>query len=504
MTQGDAHELQAFGRLQQRLWPLYAAVGNQGPRVVVVVPSVGLDGDELRKIPGMIHYEERLLFTMQLLRDPDTRIIYVTNRRLHPTVIEYALDTITSLPNSHARRRLTFLDCADGDSVPLARKVLGRPDLIEQIRRGVSGSSQACLVVYAGGASERTLAVRLGIPLYACDPALSDLGSKSGARRFFRAAGIPVPEGYEDLRDEGDLIQAVAELKTANPKVCGAVIKLNDSFAGGGNGLFSFADAPDVGLRDWVKRELPQRVEFGAGTDTWESYMAKWREMGGVVERYVDAAETRSPAAQLDITPTGEVRVLTTHDQILGGAVKQVFVASTFPAHPSYRMDIQELASRAGEALADKSVLGLLSIDFVSERTPAGWSHYALETNMRMGGGTTPYFHLHGLVEGEYNRHLAEYLSPEGESRCYFASDRLQRDEYRMFGPDEVIDIALRHGLGYSNATRYGAIFYMLGGTARTGKVGIIAIHRNPECARRTYDGVVAALDAEVLSRQRT
>src|SRR5688572_30491585 len=72
MTQGDPHELQAFDRLQQRLWPLYAAVGNQGPRVVVVVPSVSLDGDELRKIPGMIHYEERLLFTMQLLRDPDT------------------------------------------------------------------------------------------------------------------------------------------------------------------------------------------------------------------------------------------------------------------------------------------------------------------------------------------------------------------------------------------------------------------------------------------------
>jgi hypothetical protein len=38
MTQGDAHELQAFGRLQQQLWPLYGAVGNQGPRVVVVVP----------------------------------------------------------------------------------------------------------------------------------------------------------------------------------------------------------------------------------------------------------------------------------------------------------------------------------------------------------------------------------------------------------------------------------------------------------------------------------
>lgn len=501
MTQGDAHELQAFDRLQKRLWPLYSAVGSQGPRVVVVVPSVSLDGDELRKIPGMIHYEERLLFTMQLLRDPDTRVVYVTNRRLHPTVVEYALDTVTSLPNSHARRRLTFLDCADGDPVPLSQKVLGRPDLIERIRREVSGSSQACLVTYSSGAPERTLAVRLGVPLYACDPALSYLGSKSGARRFFRAAGVPVLEGYEDLRDEGDLIQALAELKSAHPKVRGAVIKLNDSFAGGGNGLFSFAGAPDTGLGDWVKRELPQRVVFGTGTDTWESYMAKWQEMGGIVERHVDSAETRSPAAQIDITPTGEVRVLTTHDQILGGAVKQVFVASAFPAHPSYRMDIQTLALRAGKALADRSALGLLSIDFVSERTPAGWSHYALETNLRVGGGTTPYFHLHGLVEGRYSRDSAEYLAPDGEPRCYYASDRLQRDEYRMFGPDDVIDIALRHGLGYSSATRCGAIFYMLGGIAHTGKVGIIAIHRTPECARRTYDGVVAALDAEVLSR---
>jgi hypothetical protein len=72
-----------------------------------------------------------------------------------------------------------------------------------------------------------------------------------------------------------------------------------------------------------------------------------------------------------------------------------------------------------------------------------------------------------------------------------------------MFGPDEVIDIALRHGLSYSNAIRYGAIFYMLGGIAHTGKVGIVAINGNPEYARRAYDGVVAALDAEVLSRQK-
>ena len=43
---------------------------------------------------------------------------------------------------------------------------------------------------------ERTLAVRLGLPLYGCDPALRHLGTKSGSRDTFRRAGFVVSPAF--------------------------------------------------------------------------------------------------------------------------------------------------------------------------------------------------------------------------------------------------------------------------------------------------------------------
>ena len=53
----------------------------------------------------------------------------------------------------------------------------------------------------------------LGIPLNGVDPNLIHLGTKSGSRKVFREAGVPVPEGLEDLRTEHDVESALVELR---------------------------------------------------------------------------------------------------------------------------------------------------------------------------------------------------------------------------------------------------------------------------------------------------
>ena len=42
---------------------------------IVVLPSATFPESELRKIVGIQHYEERLLCTTLLLRDPELRIV---------------------------------------------------------------------------------------------------------------------------------------------------------------------------------------------------------------------------------------------------------------------------------------------------------------------------------------------------------------------------------------------------------------------------------------------
>jgi hypothetical protein len=487
-----------FRHLQRRLRDPFGPIGDKRPGTVVVLPSMTLDRAGLVKIPGVRHYEERWLVFLQLLRQPETRVIYITSDKLDPIVVEYALDLVSSLPNWHGRRRLALFDCADREPTPLTEKILLLPDLVQEIRQAIGDPLDACLLAFNGSFSERELAVQLGIPLYAADPELSPLGSKSGSRRVFAESDVTVADGFEDLRDEGDVADALVALRTSDRDLRQAMIKLNDGFGAGGNVLFSFDGAPDTGLRRWIASELPRRAFFASPPDSWDRYVAKLAVMGAVVERFVDAGETRSPSAQLLISPAGVVRILSTQDQLLSGAANQIFVGGTFPADAEYRAEIQELALRVGKTLAAKSVVGLLSVDFLSARTAARWRHYGLEINLRMGGGTAPYFLLHGLIEGELDVY-GNYLGPDGEPRCFFATDRLQHKRYRMLGPDDVVDAALRNGLHYCSRTGDGAAFYMLG-ALEIGRLGVVAVDRTTTSATLRYKRVVAMLDAE--SRQ--
>ncbi len=496
MSEADESPELNFRRLQRRLRDPLDPLGDRPPGTVVVLPSMTLDHAGLVKIPGVRHYEERWLVFLQLLRRPETRVVYVTSDKLDPIVLEYALDLVSSLPNWHGRRRLTLFDCADRELAPLTEKILRLPNLVQEIRQAIGDPLDACLLAFNGSSLERELAVQLGIPLYAADPELAHLGSKSGSRRVFAESGVTVADGFEDLRDERDVVDALAELRTRDRGLRQAMIKLNDGFGAGGNVLFSFDGAPETGLPRWIANELPRRAVFASPPDLWEHYLGKLVAMGAVVERFVDAGETRSPSAQLMLSPAGVVRILSTQDQLFTGAANQIYVGGTFPADAEYRREIQDLALRVGKTLAAKSVVGLLSIDFLSARTASGWRHYGLEINLRMGGGTAPYFLLHGLVEGEFDAQSGNYLGPDGEPRCFFATDRLQHDRYRLLGPDVVVDAALRNGLHYSGASRDGAAFYMLG-ALEIGRLGVVAVDRTCASASFRYEQVVAMLDAE-------
>src|SRR5262249_16097435 len=131
------------------------------------------DAEEVATVPGGHHYEERLLCMLMLLRLPRANLIYVTSQPISPTIIDYCLHLLPGVPVSHARRRLTLLSCHDGSNVPLSQKLLVRPRLLERIKAAIPDPGAAHLTCFNATVLERTLAVRLNVPLYACDPALS-------------------------------------------------------------------------------------------------------------------------------------------------------------------------------------------------------------------------------------------------------------------------------------------------------------------------------------------
>src|SRR6476659_4517023 len=76
---GSHEELRAFAALQRGLEPMFTRVfcDRGAPRTVVVIPSMSLDHEELAKLAGAAHYEERFLCLLMLLRLPATHVVYI-------------------------------------------------------------------------------------------------------------------------------------------------------------------------------------------------------------------------------------------------------------------------------------------------------------------------------------------------------------------------------------------------------------------------------------------
>jgi hypothetical protein len=497
---GSAEELGRFAALQEKLGPLARRVLSdpRASQTVVVVPSLTLDIEELAKIPGAHHYEERLLCMLMLLRMPRTHVIYVTSQHIATAIVDYYLHLLPGIPLRHARSRLTLLSCHDASDVPLTQKILDRPRLVERIRSAIADTEAAHMTCFNSTALERSLAVRLGIPLYGNDPQLNYLGTKSGSREAFREAGIPLPDGFEHLRDGDDVVEAVVELKRRKPGLRRAAIKLDEGFSGEGNAVFPYDGAPEGrDLARWVRDELPGRIRFEAVGESWERYGRKFEEMGGIVECWLEGEEVRSPSVQCRINPLGEASVVSTHDQVLGGPSGQIFLGSTFPADAEYSRDIKDAGDRVGKVLRERGARGRFAIDFISVRRGESWEHAAIEINLRKGGTTHPYLILRFLTDGVYDADDGLYCTPTAKPCYYYASDNLQSPAYKGLTPDDLVDIAVDNGLHFDSASQQGVVFHLIGALSQYGKVGTVCIGDSHENALKFYQDTVAVLDRE-------
>ena len=500
-VRGSRDELDSFAELQVQLTHQlkeWAPVGRNLPRSVVVVPSLSLDQQVVRKIAGAPFYEERLLCLLMMLRMPRTDVIYLTSQPVHPTIIDYYLHLLPGIPVSHARRRLTLLCCHDNSARPLTEKILERPRLIQRIRDKIQHPGSAYMNCFVTTEAERTLAVHLGIPLYGCDPALVHLGNKSNGRKVMRDAGIPIPDGREGLRDRREMAEALAAVKKRNPQLKRAVVKVNEGFSGEGNSLFYYNGCPTGdGLERWINNELPSRLQFEARDEEWDKYHERFVAMGGVVECFIEGESKKSPNARYHIDPLGTITTMSVQDQILGGPSGQIYLACAFPADDAYRVEIQTMGMRICELLRDRTVVGQIGIDFLCVRTQDRWINYGIEVNIRKGGATHPFFMLQFLTDGNYDNETATYRTSAGEPRCYYASDNLENSSYRGLTPDDLIDIAVENDIHFHGATQQGVVFHLIGALSEFGKLGVVCIADTPERALDSYRSTTEILDRE-------
>jgi len=500
---GSTEEKDIFRSLQREFTSQFQNVfpDRLAQKTIIVVPSLTLDREILTKIRGYVYYEERMLCLLMLLRMPQTQVVYVSSVPIDQVIVDYYLHLLPGITGHHARQRLTMLSCHDASARSLTEKILERPRLLNRIKQKIADPHNAHLICFNVSDAERSLAVQLGIPVYGCDPDLLFLGTKTGSRLLFKECNLRVPNGFENLHAQEEIAEALYLLKVNEPALRKAILKINDGFGGEGNAVFHY----DEILHD---NELKEAIHFAlaslhvvASNVNPQQFLRKFGELGGIVEAFIEADVKTSPSVQCRINPLGEVDIISTHDQVLGGEENQVFIGAAFPAAKDYAAEVACMAERVAKLMATQGVLGRFSIDFLSVFTEGGWRHYALEINLRKGGTTHPFLMLQFLTDGVYDAPSGCFQMPNGQSRFYFASDNVESPAYIGLTPSDLIDIAMFHGLMYDSTTQEGVMFHLIGALSQYGKLGMVCIASSHERAQILYQTTIEILDHECIQK---
>lgn len=505
--------------------PTIKPIGD-GPRIDIVVPSLSVDPEELKKIQGATYYEERQLYSILSLRDPDTRIIYVTSMPLHPSIVNYYLSLISS-GSDRPQDRLTLFSTFDSSDKPLCQKILERPRLQQKIKRTIDklGGNNARLLCFIPTELEHNLAKALDIYIDASPKDVQFWGSKCGSRQIFRDCGIPLPAGcFESIFDEDSLAASIADLWDKRPHLSRVVVKLNEGFSGEGNAMldmrpiasrlyanYKFTPRSKSGGVPFTKEERLTAIKkefsqlrFQAESETWNTFHAKIKVLGCIVEEFIEGQGKQSPSVQGIVHPDGSVEIVSSHEQVLGGADDQVYLGCRFPADSAYKIKLHEYCHKVALSLSEKGARGRFGVDFIAApQKPWDFEHwdiFALEINLRQGGTTHPYETMHLLTGGHYSMTTGVYTSERGQEKYYIASDNVKKSDYQGLLPSDLMTIIGNHNLLFDDSTHTGVVFHLMGCLSQYGKVGVTCIGNTLEDAEDMYAKVVAVLDSECTS----
>lgn len=477
-----------FPELQARLAEACAAnrPGSGVPHTVVLLPSFSI-GESL-----LSHYADRLLALehrflvgqLMLHRIRDCEMIFICSEPPAPEVLDYYVGLAPAGLRADVRSRFSTLVVPDRSHRPVAAKLLDRPDLMAHLASRLAGRL-AFIEPWNVTTDEVEVARHLGVPVNGTAPDLWPLGYKSGGRRLLRDAGVPVPAGSEDVRTVDDVVAATMSVHAARPLAPGVVVKLDDSGAGDGNMVVPLE--PDT-TRD--------RVE--ASVRALPLWYLRALHGGGIVEELLAGGATTTPSTQVDISPDGTVTVLATHEQVVGGPSGQVYLGCTFPARLPYAAELARHGAAVGEALARRGARGRFSLDFVAVGDADGrWRVYGLEINLRKGGTTHPYTVLRNLAPGRYDPDPGQWLTADGTTRSYCATDNLVDAAWLGLPAARAIAAVRQAGLAFDPVTRTGVVLHMLSGLAIDGRMGLTAIGRGlaeaTSMLERTRDAVQRA-----------
>lgn len=496
--------MKTFAQLQAQLAkrPTLVADDTKQPRTFIYLSGMSLGSEELANVKGIEHDEERFLYVIGYLRNPRTKIIYVSTNQIQPRIIEYYFDLLCSTQterNSYTKR---FISIAVGRSVSgttVTKRLLGSARLRQQILRHIPDKAAAVLRSFNSSPDEEALAVKLGLPLFAAQSQLVRFGSKSGSREVFKAVDLTPPFGVDQIHSAAQLYKAIQTIKRHNHNCQHVALTFNSSVSGVENATLTLKGWPRsfAGLVRFLKTQM----QPSSSTLSAEQYLEKFYTSGGIAEERLTGDQTCSPSAQVIIQPDKTVVITSTHERLFDKITKQKNLGARFPARPKLRPTIVAQAKRIGTFLAKRGVIGPFSIDFMSVKRHGRWSTYPLEINLHEGYTTYSYQLVKMLTRATVQPDTA-MRTATGRKVYYYVYNNISNPDYVGLEPGTLIDLVSAAGLAFDRSTNIGITLHVLGAVQRCGKFGAICIARSPQAAEQLFLLLQRVVTVYVAKRQ--
>ncbi|XP_031420660.1 IQ motif-containing protein H [Clupea harengus] len=397
-------------------------------RTIIHIPSLGYTQEQRFSLWGLFDImQNSQMGRLCDVLDDNVDVIYLAPKPVGEDLSQYytrllALKNAVQLgdpdaPKHPCVKRITILTPEAWQHFPTHNMCLSTvlwhsPRTLKRIRNLIQGR-RAYIVGGVPHPDDLLVAEELGVPVLGPEPAVAQLyGTKSGGRRVFTAAGVPVPPGQRDIYTLQQLHETLTHLITNHMDVQRWLFKIDSELGGRGTaycdmchlGSLAWAQQqqarhqPQLWNTEWAKEEVlvrfleevPQLLAQHARPSnrtiysTWEQFLAHFLRYGGVVEAYPPSESVTCLTVDLLVEPAGEVRVLCCGDQFHGPSGLEV-LGSSVPQTSICPEALHRLCDRVGRACLDRGILGYLALDLVTFLHPSTMEQQVWAIDLDLG-----------------------------------------------------------------------------------------------------------------------
>lgn len=493
---------------------------SQKKRVVVHLPSLSYSSTQIPTIPYYQAFQAAHLPRLADLEDPLIEVVMISPFRVDNEALQYYLNVLKAAGVPSPEARLTILVPENAKRLPqtlsLTKLVIMSSKTMKCLSSIIKGKP-AYIVPGVVGPEELTLAAKLNVPLMAPEPKVAQvLGSKSGGKAVFESADMMTAVGARSIKDERDLYAALARFIAEYREYPRWMVKIDSEFGGRGLAFFDvrrlrtleeFAeDTPAAVLTEKILAELRdsagKRVKIVNTSiyPDWEAYIRAFNVSGGCLEA-VPAECIASPVANLFISPSGQVKIVSVQEQILSPQYTAVGVA--YPQLSVPYDAIRDAAISIGNSAYRKKVIGYVTVDFVVHKRGDALRLWAVDFKPHLTRNAALHSFISLVTDAQTNvqtgQSLALASSPNPHPLHYSYSGLIYHPYIGALRHSVFFNLCRQKGLSFDITNRAGVLFHLVD-VLLCGCLGIIVVGLSDSAAAMTMIDATEFLQQQLSS----